>query len=110
MLLLVRSGGPLAFQLKDGDTGDFWNIDEFPMMTDDSRRKGRNTKKTHGNENPIGEWNTYEIIVDGNDVVLMVNGQVLNRAWNVEETAGKICLQSEGAPIHFRNIRLIPLE
>lgn len=26
MLLLRRTGGPLAFQLQDDDTGDFWNI------------------------------------------------------------------------------------
>ncbi len=30
VLLLRRSGGPVAFQLKDDDTGDFWNI----TMTD----------------------------------------------------------------------------
>ena len=66
----------------------------------------RNTRKTHFAENPIGQWNDYEIIVDGGDVVLLVNGEEVNRATNVQEIPGKICLQSEGAEIQFRNVRL----
>lgn len=96
-------------QLQSGAAGDFWNIDEFKMTTDPERTKGRNTKRTGTAERPIGEWNEYEIIVNKGDVILMVNGEELNRATNVEEVAGHICLQSEGAEIHFRNIRLSPL-
>ncbi len=97
-------------QLQSGNAGDFWNIDKFPMKVDPARTKGRNTKKTHFAEFPIGEWNEYEIIVDGGSVVLNVNGETLNRAWDVWATPGKIALQSEGAEIHFRNIRLAPIE
>ncbi len=93
-------------QLHSGNAGDFWNIEKFPMKTDPARLNGRNTRKTHFAERPIGEWNEYEIIVDGSSVVLMVNGEKVNEAWDVWETPGKICLQSEGAEIHFRNIRL----
>lgn len=96
-------------QLQSGSAGDFWNIDEFKMKTDPARLNGRNTRKTHGNENPVGEWNEYEIIVDHGTVTLIVNGEVLNQATDVEELAGKICLQSEGAEIQFRNIRLAPI-
>ena len=76
------------------------------MKTDTSRLQGRNTKKTQHAERPLGEWNEYEIIVDHTTVILNVNGEMLNTAWDVLETAGKIGLQSEGAEIHFRNIRL----
>lgn len=96
-------------QLHSENAGDFWCIDEFPMTTDESRKNGRNTKKTHYAERPIGEWNEYEILVDGGDITLKVNGEVLNRAWDVEEAPGRICLQSEGAEIHFRKIRLAPI-
>ncbi|GJQ28505.1 MAG: hypothetical protein HBSAPP03_03890 [Phycisphaerae bacterium] len=96
-------------QLHSGNAGDFWNIDEFPMTTDPSRTKGRNTKKTHGAERPLGEWNEYEIIVNKGDVILKVNGEELNRATGVAEVPGHLCLQSEGAEIHFRDIRLVPL-
>lgn len=97
-------------QLQSENAGDFWNIDEFPMKTDASRLSGRNTKKTHAAERPIGEWNEYEIIVDHGTITLKVNGEVLNAATEVAELAGKIALQSEGAEIHFQNVRLSPLK
>jgi hypothetical protein len=97
-------------QLQSENAGDFWNIDEFPMQTDPARTSGRNTKKTEAAEYPIGEWNEYEIIVNHGSVILNVNGEKLNEAWDVWETPGKIGLQSEGAEIHFRNIRLAPIE
>ncbi|CAG0955272.1 hypothetical protein PHYC_00428 [Phycisphaerales bacterium] len=97
-------------QLHSGNAGDFWNIGEFEMKTDASRLNGRNTRKTHGAERPLGAWNEYEIIVNHGEIALKVNGEELNRAWDVGELPGKICLQSEGAEIHFRNIRLVPLD
>ena len=101
---------PITYaQLQSGRAGDFWNIGDFPMKTAPDRTKGRNTRHLRANENPVGQWNRYEIIADGDHVVLMVNGQVLNEARDCLETPGKICLQSEGAEIHFRNILLVPL-
>lgn len=105
-------------QLESGNAGDFWNIDEFKMTAAKERTNGRNTKmdpamvKASGGkvERPLGEWNEYEIVVDHGTVILKVNGVELNRATNVEEVPGKICFQSEGAEIHFRNIRLVPLD
>jgi hypothetical protein len=96
-------------QLHSGNAGDFWNIGEFPMQTDKARTNGRNTKKLRANENSVGEWNRYEITVNRGDVILMVNGEVLNHATNAQEIPGFIALQSEGAEIHFRNIRLAPI-
>lgn len=100
-------------QLQSGSAGDFWNIDNFTMTADPARTRGRNTKHTHAAERPIGPdggWNEYEIIVNRGDVILNVNGEELNRATGVEEVPGYICLQSEGTEIHFRSVRLIPLD
>ncbi len=114
--VLLRIVGPdkvwprcVEAQLQHENAGDFWNIDDFPMRTDPSRTQGRNTKRTHFNERPVGEWNRYDITVDGPRITLRVNGEVLNEAWDVREVPGKIGLQSEGAEIHFRNVRLRPL-
>lgn len=114
--VLLRLIGPdkvwprcIEAQLQSGNAGDFWNIDDFPMQTDPQRTEGRNTKKLHAAERPIGEWNEYEIIVDHGTVTLKVNGELLNEAREALETPGKIGLQSEGAEIHFRNIRLAPI-
>lgn len=97
-------------QLQSGSAGDFWNIDNYQMTVDASRTNGRNTKHTHAAERPIGEWNEYEIIVDKGDIALYVNGELLNSASNVEQNAGYICLQSEGAEIQFRSVRLVELK
>lgn len=96
-------------QLQSGRAGDFWNIDEFPMAAAKDRTEGRHTAHTHAHEKPVGEWNQYEITANGGHVTLKVNGEVLNEAFDCLETPGKICLQSEGAEIHFRNIYLLPL-
>jgi hypothetical protein len=79
------------------------------MKTDEARQKGRRTDATHRNERPLGEWNEYEILVDGGSVVLTVNGEELNRATDAAELPGSIALQSEGAPIEFRRIRIAPI-
>jgi type 1 glutamine amidotransferase len=100
----------LEAQLMDGNAGDFWLIEGFPAKTVAERTNGRNAKKTHANEKPAGEWNRYRITVDGGDVTLEVNGQVLNQASEVLVVPGRIALQSEGAPIQFREIHLTPLE
>ena len=39
-----------------------------------------------------------------------VNGDLVNHATNCSVTSGAICLQSEGALIHYRNIQLKPLQ
>jgi hypothetical protein len=101
-------------QLHSGNAGDFWNIDNFKMTVDPARTKGRRTIKLTGekenNEKPLGEWNQYEITVDKGTVRLKVNGKLQNEATGCEVVAGKIALQSEGAEIQFRNVKLTPLE
>lgn len=97
-------------QLHSENAGDFWNIESFQMSADPERTRGRNTRKLRMAERPVGEWNEYEIIVHRGDVRLIVNGDEVNHAWDVEEIPGKICLQSEGAEIHFRNIRVAEIK
>lgn len=114
--VLLRTIGPdkvwprsIEAQLQSGAAGDFWNIDKFPMGVPAERTKGRNTKRLATNEKPLGEWNEYLITCWQGHVVLRVNGEVLNQAWDCMEIPGKICLQSEGAHIEFRDIDLLEL-
>ncbi|MDO4575150.1 MAG: DUF1080 domain-containing protein [Planctomycetia bacterium] len=60
-------------------------------------------------EKPLGQWNTLVVIADGDTLVNILNGTVVNKAYNVRPTAGKIQIQSEAAGIEFRSIRLEPL-
>jgi 3-keto-disaccharide hydrolase len=116
--VLIRLVGPdkvwpksIEAQLESKNAGDIWNIDKFPMKVDAARTKGRRTTKLKPtNERPLGQWNQYEIVVDHGTITLKVNGEVQNVATECEEVPGKIGLQSEGAEIQFRNIRLTPIE
>lgn len=93
-----------------GAVGDIWNIDNFPMKTVEERTHGRHTRKMHqSNEKSLGEWNQYEITLDGGNLEVTVNNLVQNAAIECWETPGKICLQSEGAQMEYRNIVLIPI-
>jgi hypothetical protein len=100
-------------QLQSGNVGDFWLMDGATLDTDPSRtdpKAANHRAKIKAAEKPAGEWNLYEITVDGSWVLLKVNGEVVNEGTGAEEVAGKIALQSEGAPIEFRNIRLTPIK
>jgi Domain of Unknown Function (DUF1080) len=73
-------------------------------------RNNRRTPKAQASaEKPAGEWNTYDITCSGDTVTLRVNGVEQNHATGVTVREGHICLQSEGAAIEFRNVRLEPL-
>jgi len=97
-------------QLHSGNAGDIWNIGEVPMRAEASRTEGRRTRKAHeSSEKPIGEWNRYRIRLDGGTLELHVNGKLQNAAEACEVRKGRIALQSEGAFIQFRDIRIRPL-
>lgn len=97
-------------QLNSGTAGDFFSIDGAKLTGDAKRSNGRHTQRTHTAERAVGEWNDYEIIVNKGEITLTINGEEVNKATGAEEIAGYIALQSEGAEIHFRNVRLIPLK
>lgn len=117
--VLLRIVGPdkiwpksIEAQLMSGSAGDFWLIDGASLTTPPERvdpHADRHRLHTHSNENPIGQWNRYEILCRGGLVRLKVNGEVLNEGTDAEPRVGKIGLQSEGVEIHFRNIRLRPI-
>ncbi len=96
-------------QLMADHAGDFFRIGDYPMLTEPGRRSGIRGQKSHHAEKPVGEWNHYEIILDGEEVNLFVNGEQVNHGWAAKVLAGPIALQSEGTEIHFRNVRLAPI-
>lgn len=75
-----------------------------------ARGNRRTPKAGASSEKPPGEWNTYDIVCAGDTVVVRVNGVEQNRGTGVTVREGHICLQSEGAPIEFRNVKLEPLK
>ena len=56
-----------------------------------------------------GEWNKYTVVCVDGVIKLSVNGKFVNGISKSSTKKGYICLESEGAPIHFRNIKIIEL-
>lgn len=61
-------------------------------------------------EKPIGEWNSMDVTLDGKNITVSVNGELVNEGTQLVDLPGRIGLESEFGPIQFRNIRLTPLE
>lgn len=99
----------LEAQLQHGRAGDFWNLGAMSLTADPARTNGRNVRAISDAERAAGEWNHYEIIVDRDEVNLFINGEWVNNATKVGVRPGPIGLQSEGAEIHFRALRLAPI-
>jgi len=124
--VLLRITGPdkiwprsLEAQLNADSAGDFWGLDGYPLdgpaerrLVVESPQFGRltNLKKTESLERPAGQWNQYEITLRGDKATLAVNGRVVNEAAGCQVMPGRICLTAEGDEIHFRNVRLTPLD
>lgn len=88
--------------------GDFWVIEG----TDFKERKGRPDrrlpKRGESNENPVGEWNRYEIVCKSDSIRVWVNGRLMNEATECNVTRGKIGIQSEGSEFEVRSVTLEP--
>lgn len=97
-------------QLMHENAGDFWVIGGTDFDEHTNKEDRRVPKKKDSSEKKVGEWNQYDIWCEGNSIKLYVNGVLQNEANNCTVSEGYIALQSEGAPIEFRNIRLKKLK
>ncbi len=102
----------IEVQLYKFNAGDFWTIGtDLDVENEAERKKGRrHINLTNDSEKEIGEWNRMEVTCKGDEIIVKVNGDLVNHATNCTDTKGAISLQSEGAEIHFRNIQLTPLK
>jgi hypothetical protein len=124
-VLMRITGEPMALprcveaQLMHGSAGDIWAFQGFQVKGDAARFREvshpefgdlMGVSKITGNEKDPGEWNKYEITLQGGDLTLIINGQKVNECTDCDVIAGQIGLQSEGGEIHFRTVKLIPLD
>ena len=101
-------------QLMHENAGDFWVIGgtDFEEHKKNASKEDdrRVPKRADCSEKKPGEWNQYDIWCEGDTIRVFVNGVLQNEAHKCTVTEGYIGLQSEGAPIEFRNIKLRKLE
>jgi hypothetical protein len=102
----------IEVQILDGREGDGHTSDGdiFPIhgttMKPINGRGGMRAFPTDKRVRPSPNWNHYRIeCVDGN-ISLAVNGKVVTRGTECSLRKGYICLESEGSPVEFRNLRV----
>ena len=124
------------FQIEEGNCGDYWGVAggsaDIPVIkkseTDyvynpqgilttfkEGAKQGRHCIKNGDSENPSGRWNTVDLYCHGDTSIHVINGKVMmvlyhNKQIDNEQgsplTKGKIQIQSEGAEIYYRQIKI----
>ena len=123
------------FQIQEGDCGDYWGVEgaeidinatlngndwiynpDGDLITFSEKSKiGRYCRRSINMENPASQWNTLDLycygdtsvhVVNGSKVMILTNSKhpVLNEMKPL--TKGKIQIQSEGAEVFYREIRI----
>jgi hypothetical protein len=90
--------------------GDVFPIHGATMVPANGRDgSGMRSFPTEKRSRPSPAWNHYRIeCVDGN-IRLAVNGKVVTEGSQCSPRKGYICLESEGSPVEFRNLRIMTL-
>jgi len=124
------------FQIEEGNCGDYWGvaggIADIPvikradtayvyskegLMTTfkEGTKVGRRCIKNGDAEKPSGEWNSIDLYCLGNTSIHVVNGKVmmvlyhnrqLDNGQEIPSAKGKIQIQSEGAEVFYKDIKL----
>jgi hypothetical protein len=74
----------------------------FPPTSPNKERSFPRLERSKGH----GEWNHYYVRAINGEVRLWVNGVEVSGGSNCMPRSGPLCLESEGSPIQFRNLRI----
>lgn len=99
--LFIRSGkkvGTHQLNLASGSEGAFIN------------GKLEGAKPVPKLQKPAGEWNEWRIRCVGDKVTFHCNGQLAWEGSGLTAKSGYLGLQAEGAPLEFRNLRILEIK
>jgi hypothetical protein len=74
----------------------------FPPVAPDGKRSFPKKNLSKG----VGEWNHYYVRAINGEVRLWVNGEEVSGGTECKPNTGYLCLESEGSPVEFRNLRI----
>lgn len=77
-------------------------MNPFPPISPNGRRSFPRKNLSKG----VGEWNHYYVRAINGEVRLWVNGEEVSGGNNCEPRSGYLCLEAEGSPVEFRNLRI----
>ncbi len=99
-----QSGKPGSWFSTNGDVFAVGKseMEPFPPLSPDGSRSFPSKNLSNG----FGQWNHYYVRGINGEIRLWVNGEEVSGGKDCQPNEGYLCLESEGAPIHFRNIRV----
>jgi 3-keto-disaccharide hydrolase len=74
----------------------------FPPAAPDGQRSFPRKNRSQG----VGEWNHYYVRAINGEIRLWVNGEEVSGGTDCDPKSGFLCLESEGAPIDFKELRI----
>ncbi len=119
-----EKGNPIPLSLtakvvKDRDGETVWNKDGEPKVFTSGRINwwGRDPdwkdeigiRGPEDKDSPVGEWTRMDVICDGGEITVKVNGAVVNHGYDAVPQAGKLTFQTELAELFVRRWELWPL-
>lgn len=87
--------------------GELFGVGGVETVPDNPR--GTRSKSIENRCLGKGEWNSYTVVCVDGVIKLSVNGKFVNGISKSTARKGYLCLESEGAEIHFRNLRITAL-
>lgn len=102
------------YEKKSGKKGDWFTtngdifavgnskLKPFPPTSPDGSRSFPRKQLSRG----VGEWNHYYVRAINGELRLWVNGEEVSGGNGADPRKGYLCLESEGSPIEFKNIRI----
>lgn len=87
--------------------GELFGVGGVETVPDNPR--GTRSKSIENRCKGRGEWNTYDVVCVDGVIKLAVNGKFVNGLQKASQKKGYLCMESEGAEIHFRNLTIMEL-
>jgi hypothetical protein len=87
--------------------GELFGVGSVKTVPDNPR--GTRSKSIENRAIGKEKWNSYMVVCVDGTIKLSVNGKFVNGISKSTIKKGYLCLESEGAEIHFRNFKLIEL-
>jgi hypothetical protein len=111
---VLDHGFKAQYERRSGKKGDWFTTNgdvfqvgtsrmtPFPPLSPDGSRSFPRKNLSKG----VNEWNHYYVRAINGEVRLCVNGEEVSGGNNCEPRTGYLCLESEGAPVEFRELRI----
>lgn len=97
-----RTGKKSEWFTTDGDVFPIHGASMKPF----GRHSGQRSFPSENRSKPSPEWNHYRIVGSNGVLRLSVNGKEVSGGENCNYRKGYLALESEGAPVEFRNVRI----